>query len=70
MLMILYCFFFQIEIVALNNRNYETKYKVLDFNVSRSSASPKYEIQVKIDNLDVEEMFDWNKTNSLLDIFR
>ncbi|KOX69867.1 Epsilon-sarcoglycan [Melipona quadrifasciata] len=61
---------FQLEIVGLNKHTYETRYKVLDMNVLEKENLTKYEVHLKIDNLNVEDMFDRNRTEVLLDIFR
>lgn len=60
----------QLEIVGLNKHTYETRYKVLDMNVLERENLTKYEVHLKIDNLNVEDMFDRNRTEKLLDIFR
>lgn len=39
-------------------------------NVSQKANLTKYEVHLKIDNLNVEDMFDRNRTEELLDIFR
>lgn len=39
-------------------------------NVLEKENLTKYEVHLKIDNLNVEDMFNRNKTNELLDIFR
>ncbi|XP_043788867.1 alpha-sarcoglycan-like isoform X5 [Apis laboriosa] len=62
--------YFQLEIVGLNKYTYETRYKVLDMNVLEKENLTKYEVHLKIDNLNVEDMFNRNRTNELLDIFR
>ncbi|XP_025163037.1 epsilon-sarcoglycan isoform X1 [Harpegnathos saltator] len=61
---------FQLEVVGLNRHTYETRYKVLDINVLERENLTKYEVYLKIDNLNVEDMFDHNRTEKLLDIFR
>ncbi|XP_060825269.1 alpha-sarcoglycan isoform X1 [Bombus pascuorum] len=62
--------YFQLEIIGLNKHTYETRYKVLDMNVLEKENLTKYEVHLKIDNLNVEDMFDRNRTEELLDIFR
>ncbi|XP_070154445.1 alpha-sarcoglycan isoform X3 [Polyergus mexicanus] len=62
--------YFQLEIVGLNKHTYETRHKVLDMNVLERENLTKYEVHLKIDNLNVEDMFDRNRTEKLLDIFR
>lgn len=54
----------------MNKHTYETRYKVLDMNVLERENLTKYEVHLKIDNLNVEDMFDHNRTEKLLDIFR
>ena len=39
-------------------------------NVLEKENLTKYEVHLKIDNLNVEDMFNRNRTNELLDIFR
>lgn len=56
--------------MGLNKHTYETGYKVLDMNVLERENLTKYEVHLKIDNLNVEDMFDRNRTEKLLDIFR
>lgn len=56
--------------MGLNKHTYETRYKVLDMNVLERENLTKYEVHLKIDNLNVEDMFDHNRTEKLLDIFR
>ncbi|XP_046828684.1 epsilon-sarcoglycan isoform X2 [Vespa crabro] len=62
--------YFQLEIVGLNKYTYETKYKVLDINVLEKQNLTRYEVNLKIDNLNVEDTFGRNRTEKLLDIFR
>lgn len=62
--------YFQLEIVGLNKHTYETRYKVLEMTVLEKENLTKYEVHLKIDNLNVEDMFDRNRTEKLLDIFR
>ncbi|KAF7382697.1 hypothetical protein HZH66_013099 [Vespula vulgaris] len=62
--------YFQLEIVGLNKHTYETKYKVLDINVLEKQNLTRYEVNLKIDNLNVEDTFGRNRTEKLLDVFR
>ncbi|KAI4488282.1 hypothetical protein M0804_005130 [Polistes exclamans] len=62
--------YFQLEIVGLNKHTYETKYKVLDINVLEKQNLTRYEVNLKIDNLNVEDIFGRNRTEKLLHIFR
>jgi hypothetical protein len=43
---------------------------MLDVNVLERENLTKYEVHLKIDNLNVEDMFERNRTEKLLDIFR
>ncbi|XP_066589047.1 alpha-sarcoglycan-like isoform X3 [Prorops nasuta] len=61
---------FQLEIVSLNKNTYETRYRILDMIVKEKENLTKFEVQIKIDYLNVEDMFDWNRTESLIDIFK
>lgn len=61
---------FQLEIVGLNKQTYETAYKILDMSVRDRENITKYQVQVKIDNLNVEDAFDARRLERLLDIFR
>lgn len=56
--------------MGLNKHTYETKYKVLDINVLEKQNLTRYEVNLKIDNLNVEDTFGRNRTEKLLDIFR
>ncbi|KAJ9585970.1 hypothetical protein L9F63_020384, partial [Diploptera punctata] len=58
----------ELEIVGLNRKNYETRRRVVHMNVQEKEA--KHEVQLKIDNLNVEDMFDSYRLNRLLDVFR
>lgn len=59
-----------VEIVALNRKNYETRRIVLPIHITEKLNPAKYEVRLKIDNLNVEDMFDTDRINRLLDVFR
>lgn len=61
---------FQLEIVALDKKTFETRNKILDMNILENENMTKYEIQLKIDNLNVEDMLDSKRVDELLDIFK
>ncbi|KAL7306087.1 hypothetical protein TKK_0001541 [Trichogramma kaykai] len=61
---------FKLEIIALNKKTYETREKTLEVIVSESDVVSKYQIQLKVNSWNVEEMFDLNRTEMLFDIFR
>lgn len=48
----------KIEIVALNRKDYETKRIILPVQITEKLTPSKHEVQMKIDNLNVEDMFD------------
>lgn len=60
----------ELEIVGLNRRTYETRRTVLLVNVQRKEDLAKYEVQLKIDNLNVEDMIDENRQARLLNILK
>lgn len=59
-----------LEIIALNRKNYETRRIVLPIHITEKLSPAKYEVRLKIDNLNVEDMFDTDRINRLLDVFR
>lgn len=61
---------FQLEVVALDKQTYDTRYKVLDMTVNKNENFAKFQIQLKIDNLNVEDLFDSNRTQNLFNIFK
>ncbi|XP_033220617.1 alpha-sarcoglycan isoform X2 [Belonocnema kinseyi] len=61
---------FKLEIVALDKKTFETRNKILDMNILENENMTKYEIQLKIDNLNVEDMLDSKRVDELLDIFK
>ncbi|XP_043485148.1 alpha-sarcoglycan isoform X5 [Leptopilina heterotoma] len=61
---------FKLEIIGLDKKTYETKNKILDLKILENENLTKYEIQLKIDNLNVEDMLDSKRVDELLDVFR
>lgn len=59
-----------LEVVALNKRTYETRIENLDVIISEKLNSARYEVHLKIDNLNVEDMFDVDKMEALKNVFR
>lgn len=59
-----------LEIVALNKKTYETRVEILNIIVSEKLNSARYEVHLKIDNLNVEDMFDVDRMESLKNVFR
>ncbi|KAJ8686767.1 hypothetical protein QAD02_022561 [Eretmocerus hayati] len=61
---------FKLEIIALNKKTYETRDKVLEVIVTENDSVSKYQIQLKVNNWNVEDMFDRNRTETLFEVFR
>ncbi|XP_075220419.1 sarcoglycan alpha isoform X2 [Lycorma delicatula] len=61
---------FQVEIIGLNRQNYETKRHVVNMNVIEKSDIARNEVHMKIDNLNLEDMFDIKSLIKIMDVFR
>ena len=61
---------FQLEIIALDKRTYETRDTTLEIEIHPNENNLKYQVQLKSHNWNVDDMFDNNRTESLLDVFR
>lgn len=59
-----------IEVIGLNRQDYETRRLVLTLQVKPRAVMAKYEIELKIDNLNVEDLLDNHRMIRLKDIFR
>ncbi|XP_018321233.1 alpha-sarcoglycan isoform X2 [Agrilus planipennis] len=59
-----------LQIIALNRKNYETRQSVLPIRITEKLNPARNEVQLKIDNLNVEDMFDTERMNRLKDVFR
>lgn len=59
-----------LEIVALNRKNYETRRITLPIHITEKLNPAKYEVQLKIDNLNVEDMFQIDRMDRLMEVFR
>ncbi|KAF5286543.1 hypothetical protein FQR65_LT12547 [Abscondita terminalis] len=59
-----------IEVVALNRKTYETKHQVITIRVNEKLNPAKNEVHLKIDNLNVEDMFDHERIERLKNVFR
>ncbi|KAJ8879221.1 hypothetical protein PR048_019827 [Dryococelus australis] len=59
-----------LEIVGLDHKSYETRQRVIHINVHKKEDPAKYEVQLKIHNLNVEDMFDSHRLDRLLNVFR
>lgn len=62
--------FIQLEIVALNRKNYETRVRTLPIHITEKLNPARNEVQLKIDNVNVEDMFDADRMERMKDIFR
>ncbi|KAK5644790.1 hypothetical protein RI129_006090 [Pyrocoelia pectoralis] len=60
----------KIEIVALNRQNYDTRHQIITIHVNEKSHPAKNEVHLKIDNLNVEDMFDFERVERLKNVFR
>ncbi|CAG9861824.1 unnamed protein product [Phyllotreta striolata] len=58
-----------LEVVALNKETYETRAENLDIIVSQKLNPARYEIHLKIDNVNVEDMFEAERMDALKGIF-
>lgn len=59
-----------LDIVGLNRKNYETKMYTLTIHINEKLNPARNEVQLKIDNVNVEDLFDVEKMDRLKDIFR
>ncbi|XP_031351991.1 epsilon-sarcoglycan isoform X1 [Photinus pyralis] len=59
-----------IEIVGLNRQNYETRHHILTIHINEKPYPAKSEVHLKIDNLNVEDMFDHERVERLKNVFR
>ncbi|XP_046668113.1 alpha-sarcoglycan isoform X2 [Homalodisca vitripennis] len=60
----------QIEVIGLNKKNYEARRRVIKMNVVEKAEPALYEVHLKVDKLNVEDMLDSDRYNRLLDVFR
>lgn len=61
---------FQIEIIGLNSRTYETRRRVIHLNVQKKPDPATHQVHLKIDNLNVDDFFDMHRMGRLLKIFK
>lgn len=59
-----------LEVIALNKKTYETRVQILNIFVSEKLNQARFEVHMKIDNWNVEDMFDVKRMEALKDIFR
>ncbi|KAG8234412.1 hypothetical protein J437_LFUL015522 [Ladona fulva] len=60
----------ELEIVGLNRETYETRRHVVHVNVIEKTNPARFEVALKVDNLNVEDLFDAARLARLLDVFR
>jgi len=59
-----------IQIVATNRHTFQTGQLVLNIHVENEPSQPKSEVQLKIDNLNIEDIFDKHRIQRLMGIFK
>ncbi|KAK9869806.1 hypothetical protein WA026_003538 [Henosepilachna vigintioctopunctata] len=59
-----------LQIVALNKKNYDTKVAYINIRISEKLNPAKFEVLLKIDNVNVDDIFDVERMDNLRDIFR
>lgn len=59
-----------LQVVALNTKNYDTRIRYINIHISEKLNPAKFEVMMKIDNVNVDDIFDVEKMESLRDIFR
>ncbi|XP_073996227.1 sarcoglycan alpha isoform X3 [Rhodnius prolixus] len=59
-----------IELIGMNKKNYETRRIVKNINITEKQEPAKYEIQMKIDNLNIDDLFDGQKLQMLMNVFK
>ncbi|XP_063541751.1 alpha-sarcoglycan isoform X1 [Cydia strobilella] len=59
-----------LEVIGLNRQDYETRKVLLVLNVHGREKMAKHEVELKIDNLNVEDLLDEHRMTRLKDIFR
>uniref|UniRef100_A0A1B6CP38 Dystroglycan-type cadherin-like domain-containing protein n=1 Tax=Clastoptera arizonana TaxID=38151 RepID=A0A1B6CP38_9HEMI len=61
---------FQVEVIGLNKKKFEARRKVVNMKVIEKEDKAKYEVQMKIDKLNVQDLFKYLRYNYLLNIFK
>lgn len=59
-----------LEILGLNKKNYETRVENVNIIIQEKLNPARYEVHMKIDNLNVQDMFEVERMEALKDIFR
>ena len=56
--------------MATNRDTFETGYLILSINSHKAKETPNHHVRLKIDNLNIEDVFDKRRSDRLLDLFR
>ncbi|KAJ8715459.1 hypothetical protein PYW07_009941 [Mythimna separata] len=59
-----------LEVIGLNRQDYETRRVLLTLNIQQKEKMARHEVELKIDNLNVEDLLDEHKMTRLKDILR
>ncbi|XP_013185048.1 alpha-sarcoglycan isoform X2 [Amyelois transitella] len=59
-----------IEVVGLNRQDYETRRMLLTLKIQPKEKMARYEVELKVDNLNVEDLLDEHRMSRLKDILR
>lgn len=59
-----------LEVIALNKKTYDTEVVIMNIIISEKLNQARFEIHMKIDNLNVDDMFDVERMEALKNIFR
>lgn len=59
-----------LEIIGLNRKDYNTKRETLTIHITEKRNPAKYEVHMKIDNLNVEDMFDVQTMDNLKGVMK
>lgn len=59
-----------LEIICLNRKNYSTKRETLTIHITEKRNPARYEVHMKIDNLNVEDMFDVQTMDNLKNVIK
>ncbi|XP_050681946.1 alpha-sarcoglycan isoform X2 [Leptidea sinapis] len=59
-----------LEVIGLNRQDYETRRTILTLNILPKDSLARHEVELKIDNLNVEDLLDQHRMTKLKDILR
>ncbi|XP_066903971.1 epsilon-sarcoglycan isoform X2 [Halyomorpha halys] len=60
---------FKLDIIGINKDTYESLHKTIHLNVTEKQDIARYEVHLKVDNLNVQDLFDSHRLQKLLNIF-